>query len=822
MPSAPQRRATYRLQLRPDFGFDQAAGVLPYLRDLGVSHVYCSPYFEAARGSTHGYDVVDPGRISDELGGVEAHARFCARLSELGLRHLLDIVPNHMCVTDRGNWRWWDVLKRGRQSPWAESFDIDWEVSERVLVPVLGDTLERLVERGEIGLERNAAELVVRHLDHVAPIGPGSDSALDLERVNSSAAALLALLERQHYRLAHWREAAGHINYRRFFDINSLAGVRVEEPRVFAGTQALAIDLVQSGVADGLRVDHVDGLRLPSDYLAELRGRIGEQPWLVVEKILDRGESLPDGWAAGGTTGYEFAAVAGGLFVDPAGRAPLDALTAEVAGAARNPREVIAESRQLVCERSFGADIARLARHLLAACRARPEHVERGLDECAAAATALLVGMPVYRTYATGHGEPLSQSDRAALDAALEHARTSHPEVAPELLELIASLVDGAATTVSEIDFVLRLQQTSAAVAAKGVEDTAFYRCVSLVSLDEVGDSPVHWGTSPVAFHRHNQEVAAASPLTLLATSTHDTKRSEDVRMRLHLLSEFPRLWAERVRRWSARNARHKVDGNPDATDELLLYQMIVGAHPLSAARAAAYMEKATREAKRHTSWTDPDPVYDQAVQAFTRRVVDDDHFAAELQQFVMPLLGMGRVNSLALTLLKLTSPGVPDIYQGCELWDLSLVDPDNRRAVDFDLRRAILARAAAGGALPAPTGGSGESKLELIRRTLELRRRRASSFGPQGDYRHVAATGERAEHIVAFQRGGDVITVVPRLVGRINGWSAAYEPVWNDTSLMLPDGRWHDVLSAQMYSGHVRVSHLLAAFPVALLERTG
>jgi (1->4)-alpha-D-glucan 1-alpha-D-glucosylmutase len=874
VPSA--RHATYRLQLHPGFGFREAAEVVPYLRDLGISHVYCSPVFAAASGSMHGYDVVDPGSISEQLGGEAGFAVFCATLDTLSLGVLLDIVPNHMCVTDRGNWRWWDVLEDGRQSPWAETFDIDWAASDRVLVPVLGGPLEQVAQRGELRVALEAGRLVVRYQEHSAPLtlpaiaeafqdpaapepGPGlaelareiagleeaddepsrrrrcgqrmalharlaaaigPDSEPLLRAIAPDAAALLKLLSRQHYELAFWREAATRINYRRFFDISSLAGVRVEDATVFDDTQALALELVHSRAVDGLRVDHVDGLLEPAAYLQRLRAGVGEGWWLVVEKILGADEALPEEWPVAGTTGYEFAAVAGGLFVDPAGRVTLEGLAGRMGAPRVEARTVLEDAKRQVCEETFPAEVSRLARLLRGACAAQEEAFACGESECAAAISALLVAMPVYRTYVTPSGV-LSESDRGVLQAAIRRARAA-TSLPPKLWEPLARIAAGETRNESDIELALRLQQTSAAVTAKGVEDTAFYRLVGLTSLDEVGDSPLHWGTGVDAFHRHNVRTSSAAPQGLLATSTHDSKRSEDVRMRLHVLSEFPDRWAERVLAWSSANARHKPDGDPDGCDELLLYQTLVGAHPLSGERALGYMLKATREAKRRTSWSDPNPAYEDAVERFTRSLVTDTGFMASLVEFVAPLVTLGRVNSLALTLLKLTSPGVPDIYQGCELWDLTLVDPDNRRDVDYAERKRLLSRARDEEAADGWMDDSGAAKLELVRRALAVRRRRSASFGAGGGYRPLPAHGDRQDHVVCLQRGSDVIAAVPRLVGALNGWSAAYRPRWGETRVELPPGRWRDVLSLREHTGAVDVGELLGAFPVALLERAG
>ncbi|HKR98404.1 MAG TPA: malto-oligosyltrehalose synthase, partial [Candidatus Dormibacteraeota bacterium] len=806
-----RRLATYRLQLRPGFGFAEAEAVLPYLRELRVSHVYCSPIFEAARGSTHGYDVVDPGVVREELGGERGFASFSAGLREHGLALVLDIVPNHMCVNDRGNWRWWDVLARGQTSAYAATFDIDWEQSPRVLVPILDGTLSEVIRRGKLQLARDAGERVVRYHDHMLPLSPetqATDEPLD------------ELLELQHYRLADWREAPSHINYRRFFDINSLAGVRVEDADVFDDTQRLALELAGRGDIDGLRIDHIDGLRLPREYLHRVRERSGGDAWLLVEKILEREEHLPDVWPVDGTTGYEFAALAGGLFVDPRGCVRLEEFARELTGEMSPSESVVLESRRLASTGALRADVERLSRRLHRVCRDRDLAVQPTVAHCADAITALISAMPVYRTYSAADGADLSAADRAALGAAIDRARDQLQDDALGIVDLIAALFDGGASSAAEIDFVLRFQQVTAAVAAKGVEDTAFYRLVSLLSLNEVGDSPLHRGATPEAFHTHNARIAEQHPSTLLATSTHDTKRSEDVRMRLHVLSEFAELWCSRVREWDARAARHQRDGMPDGADRLILYQTLVGAHPLAQDRAAAYMEKASREAKRRTSWTEPNQAYDKAVQSFTRAVVNDAALMQDVALFAAPLDVLGRVNSLALTLLKLTSPGVPDIYQGCELWDLSLVDPDNRRHVDFELRGNLL-RTRSDNALTAWRTDRGESKLALIAWTLALRRRREASFSPGAGYTPMHAEGARADHVVAFARGDDVAVIVPRLVGALAGWSTHYTPDWGSTRLNLPPGSWSEVLSGGEYSGGVAVTSLLESFPIALLERS-
>ena len=780
--------ATYRLQLRPGFGFDEAAAVVPYLRDLGVSHVYCSPYLQAAPGSTHGYDVVDHSRVNEELGGADAHARFLAALGEHGLGQVLDIVPNHMAIGGPENRWWWDVLENGPSSPYASFFDVDWDPPEAklrntVLLPILGDHYGRVLEAGEITVERSGDSFVVRYHEHSAPIAPGTVDA-DIDEVNADPDLLDALLERQHYRLAYWRTAGRELDYRRFFDITTLAGLRVEDERVFDATHGLVLAWVADGLVDGLRIDHPDGLRDPEGYLRRLHDRAPDA-WLVVEKILEPEEELPASWPVAGTTGYDFLNQVGGLFVDPEGEEPLTALYTELTGMPTDFGEVAHHAKHEVMRNVLASDVSRLTAAFIEVCERNRRYRDYSRHELHEALREVIASFPVYRTYGRDDGT-ISDHDVLVIHRAIADAKRRRDDVDHELFDFLGAILMLRIEEREALELAMRFQQLTGPVMAKGVEDTAFYRYNRLVSLNEVGGDPGRFGIDTVEFHRANAEAAESWPARMLATSTHDTKRSEDVRARIGILSEIPDRWADVVRRWMGRFV--------DANAEYLLYQTLVGVWPLSVDRAVAYMEKAAKEAKVHTSWVDPDPEYDTGLRSFVEGVFADDSFVREVAAFVEPLVEPGRVVSLAQTLLKLTSPGVPDVYQGTELWDLSLVDPDNRRPVDYDERRAELRT------LDHP-------KLRVMQGTLALRLVAHESYEPLlGDDADACA--------VAFARGGRAVTVVPRFL-------LSRPEAWRSEVVELEPGRWRDAFTgADVEGGKHTVGDLLSQFPVSLLVR--
>ncbi|HEX7184673.1 MAG TPA: malto-oligosyltrehalose synthase [Thermoanaerobaculia bacterium] len=882
--------STYRLQLRPEFGFDDAAAISDYLADLGVSHVYSSPYLQAARGSTHGYDVIDHSRVNEDLGGEEAHARFCRRLGEHGLGQVLDVVPNHMAIDPKGgeqrNTWWWDVLENGPASRYAGYFDVDWDSPQSrlrniVLLPILGDHYGRVLEAGEMRLVRQEGKLEIHYFDHWMPVAPRSlddllreaarrcgspdlafiadacgqlplatetdresvarrhrdkevlagqlarlcdekpevAEAVDavVEEINADPDRLDELLQRQNYRPAFWRTAGQELDYRRFFDVHTLVGLRTEDERVFADTHARVIDWARRGVLDGLRIDHPDGLLDPEQYFARLHAAAPEA-WIVVEKILEPGEPLPEDWPVDGTTGYDFASLVGGLFVDAAGEAPLTDLYTELTGQGAGWPAMVREKKLMVLGELLASDVNRLAEVFLQVCERHRRYRDYTRFELRQAIREVAACFPVYRTYVRAETGEVRERDVRYVDEAIEAARGNWPDLSPDLLDFFRDLLTLKVRGEVESELVMRFQQLTGPAMAKGVEDTSFYNFNRLVSLNEVGGDPGRFGTSLEDFHRACARNQERWPRTMTATSTHDTKRSEDVRVRIHLLSEIPERWGGAVRRWLERNERYRTDGFPDRNLEYLLYQTLVGAWPISADRLLAYLEKAAREAKAYTSWTRTDAGYEEAVKRFVEGLFGDEEFMADLEAFVAPLVAPGRIASLAQTLIRLTAPGVPDTYQGSELWDLSLVDPDNRRPVDYELRRRLLDELKTG--LSAEEilarADDGLPKLWVVRQALHLRRRLPEAFGPEGAYWPLRAHGPRADHAVAFMRGDAVIAVAPRLVIGLGG-------DWGETVLDLPEGTWRNELTGEDVPGGERcLAGLLGRFPAALLARKG
>ena len=877
--------STYRVQLRAEFDFDAAAAVADYLAALGVSHLYCSPYLQAAAGSAHGYDVVDPTRVSEELGGEAGHERLCLALAEHGLGQVLDIVPNHMAITGPDNRWWWDVLENGPASRYADMFDVDWEPREErlrnlVLLPILDNHYGRVLEAGELRLSRDGGRFEVSYHEHRMPVAPRSlDEPLRAaaERCGSAELAFLAgafgdlpeatatdresvarrhrdkevlagllarlagerhevaaavdsevaaingdpdrldrLLSRQNYRLAWWRLAGRELDYRRFFDVSTLVGLRVEDERVFADTHVRVLDWVSRGLLDGLRIDHPDGLYDPGQYCRRLRAAAPDA-WLIVEKILQRDEGLPADWQVDGTTGYDFLHCAGGLFVDPAAEGALSGLYAAVTGGSLDWPEVARARKLQVLGELLAADVTRLGELFVAVCEQHRRHRDHSRHDLREALREVAADLPVYRTYVRAEAGQVGEADRALVETAVAAAKRHRPDLPADLFDFLAAVLLLKVRGAAAAELAMRFQQLTAPAMAKGVEDTAFYVFNRLAALDEVGGDPGRFGVSPEEFHRRCQDTAAHWPRTMLTLSTHDTKRSGDVRARLYLLSEIPERWADAVRRWFAHNARHRHGGVPDANTEYLLYQTLVGAWPLDRERATAYMEKAAREAKTHTTWHRPDPAWEAALRRFIADLDADADFQRDLAEIAAPLVGPGRVNSLAQTLLELAAPGVPDLYQGCELWTSSLVDPDNRRPVDYALRRRLLARLP--GASPEEVMAGMEEglpKLWLVRQALHLRRRRPHCFGPGAGYLPLPVSGTRAAHALAFTRAGEVAVAIPRLVLGLAG-------DWGDTTIELPPERgqwWHELTGETFAAGPCRAADLMGRFPVALLSR--
>jgi (1->4)-alpha-D-glucan 1-alpha-D-glucosylmutase len=925
-------RATYRLQLHKGFTFADAEAILPYLQELGISHLYLSPILAAQPGSTHGYDVTSFEEINPELGGEEGFLRLSAAMRRLGMRTIVDFVPNHMGVAGLTNKWWADVLEWARESPHADTFDIDWEAEgspelrDRVLLPVLGDTLEQLLKRGEIGLAFDAASggFHIAYFENRFPVRP-ADYAGIMTRAGSSQAALAELarafsslfegrrrspgqrrrradklkaelarlatkkniaaaleqaaeavaqdsselrhlIARQVCLLAPWRDAASRINYRRFFDINQLTGLCMERPKVFAATHSKIGKLIADGHVHGLRLDHVDGLSDPAQYCRRLRqfvkqrlrGKKAPPFYIIVEKILAEDEPLRADWGVDGTTGYEFTNLVNTVAVEPNGERPLTRSYSDFIGREIDFDELLFETKREIIKNLFGGELNALAARLgTIAARTRasdayPADVLRPLLRDVAAA------FTVYRTYVSPRG--VTAEDRRIIANAVAEARRRNPKVEPAVFTLLRRALTGepvGRTGRSErteiIRFAMRFQQFTAPVTAKSLEDTAFYRYCPLLSLNEVGGDPRVFGLPSAIFHRRIAERRLLWPNSLLATATHDTKRGEDARVRIDALSEIPDLWSHHVARWTTNNRDGDARGKrvPCPNDEYLIYQTLVGAWPQELAagpaadaeqlrdfgeRVKTYVVKAIREAKEYTSWIDPNAAYEDGCRRFIDRLVDPEGaFIRDFATFQALTARLGALNSLSQTVLKLTLPGVPDTYQGCELWDLSLVDPDNRRPVDFRRRSEMLH------ALPdrhdprahlqdlRARWRNGQIKLHVIAAILAARRRRPWLFA-EGSYDKLLLNGPAAKHVVAFarrQRDDAVVVAVGRLFASLAPRADELCPAveaWNDTviaaSRRLPDS-FTNVLSdakVKRSPGGFRAEELFAELPVAVL----
>ena len=827
-------RATYRLQLEPEFDFDKAAAVLPYLAALGVSHVYCSPVFESVPGSRHGYDIVDPTRVRGELGGAEGRDRFVSALRAHGLGLIADIVPNHVAL--EGNAWWIDVLTHGTASASFPVFDVDLSAdpyagpaSPKLLIPILGEPYGRELTAGRLKLVVERRRPFVAYAANRFPLSVTSRAALDdepeagaepragdeqrLEAVvaalNADPKRLHALLEAQHYRLTWWRLARDEAPYRRFFDVNGLIGVRVEDDTVFDAMHRLVATWVADGSVDGLRVDHVDGLADPGAYLRRLRALAPTQ-WIGAEKILADGEALPP-WPVDGTTGYETGALLTRLLVAAEGEASLNGLYTRFTGALDNFDEVEEDARHEILEHWLAGDAKRVALTLYRMCQDDLNLRDYSLRDASILVRELVAGARVYRTYVSTEGA--TDADVARLAALCERVRTRRPDVPEPLIDLVAQLFATGGEGPAGLEFVRRFQQLSTATAAKAVEDTANYRDVRFIALNEVGCDPRRFSVSPADFHDTVARWQREHPQRMHGTSTHDSKRGEDVRARLSVLSEAPELWTETVERWGRRSDAWRVDGQPDRNLEYYLYQILVGAWPLSRERAHVHVEKAAREAKVFTDWLGPSEEYERAMHHFVDDLFGDAGFVGELAALVDALHPADWIKGLSQQLLKLTLPGVPDLYQGSELWHRVLVDPDNRRPIDYACRESRLAacdRMTAAEVLERMDEGL--PKLWTTSRTLRLKARHAALADPDATYAPLDLRGPAAARAVGFLRGGEIAIVAP-----IRTW----RPDWTETQVRLPDGRWHHVLAdVTIDGGAIDLEALFGVFPVALLER--
>jgi (1->4)-alpha-D-glucan 1-alpha-D-glucosylmutase len=879
--------ATYRLQFNGGFTFRDARAIAPYLAELGVTDIYASPILKARKGSAHGYDVVDPSALNPELGSEDDFTALHEELQRLGLGLLLDVVPNHMAASGENSW-WMSVLENGQQSRFLHYFDIDWSpvttrgtTVEKVLLPILGRPYGETLESGEIRLAFDADGFFFTYYDKRLPLAPTSymqvlqqcveslpteGVAIELREliesedgvsnskflketisriyeqdatfrdalegavgaINGSVDALDALLDLQWYRLAYWRIASEKINYRRFFDVTDLVGLRVENPEVFEARNRRTLELIAEGKVTGLRIDHIDGLFDPIGHMRKLQLRLGESKfYIVLEKILARGEELPPAFPVDGTTGYDFLDKVNALFVDPAGLAQLDEFYRRFTGCERSFEDLCYERKKQVIAELFSGEMRGLGKQLSALALADRNARDFAPAELLVALTEVTACMRIYRTYIRDGA--VSEEERGAIAGAIAEGRQRAGAGLDQRLFAFLEhvlLVDPPEYIAGErerwLTFVMRWQQFTGRVMAKGVEDTAFYNYNRLVSLNDVGGEPGRRGDfDPLAeFHSHNARMQRAWPHTLNATSTHDTKRSEDVRARINVLSEMPDAWARQVRRWSRMTAPLRRDGIPAPNEELLVYQTLIGAWPLDEPRLRQYLEKAAREAKTYTSWIAPNAEYERALLDYGAALLQHEEFVKDFSRFQRRVAFFGFLNALSQLVLKATSPGVPDFYQGTELWDYSLVDPDNRRPVDYEYRASLLRRM--NGNVDIGTllrrWHDGRVKLYATSKLLALRKDFAQLFR-DGDYTPIDA----GPNVCAFTRALDGVRVavaVPRLTTTLTKPDVVpVGEVWpEDLSLPL-SGSWRNIFTGGEVAGEeIALRQLFTSFPVAVL----
>ncbi|NTZ36986.1 malto-oligosyltrehalose synthase [Enterobacter sp. JMULE2] len=794
--------ATYRIQFRNGMTFDRVVALIPYFRDLGISHLYASPVFTATTDSTHGYDVTDPNEIDPAIGGRDGFNRMAAALRQAGMGLILDIVPNHMSTSLENRW-WRDVIEHGKQSRYARYFDIDW--SRPLTLPFLGDTFEAELEKGAIRLHRDSVtnKAAMVYYDTAYPLNPGTWDE------NKSIAELH---EAQSWRLMSWREAPKQLSWRRFFEITGLVGVRVEDEQVFHDTHRLILELVHDGTVDGLRIDHIDGLADPLEYLQRLRQATGPDCYITVEKILAKGEQLPAEWPVSGTTGYEFIASLAEVLVDDNSLARLEKVHNETLGVTVDRQNALRDAKGLMTDRNFEGEFTTLLN--LARDLAQHNGVEIQTDDIHHALRELLIAFPVYRTYGTAEG--LTPSDVTLLSRVVASVNASEPA-----LSLIVRILTG---DLPERDrdsatlFRTRFQQLTGPLMAKSVEDTLFFRHNLELALNEVGADPTPRAFSLSRFHQEMRIRLARQPDALLGTSTHDTKRGEDARARLYTLTEAPEQWGENLARWRQMNQTHVRflnDGTaPNAADTWMIYQALAGVWPATLspddwdglqtleARFLGFIEKALREAKQRTDWIDSNESYENVVMDYVRHLLSPDNtlFLHDFSETLQPFVRAGLMNSLSQTVIKLTAPGVPDIYQGSEALNFSLVDPDNRREPDFAALVQNLSTANSTVFNDEQCWRDGRVKQYVTATLLRLRPHYPSLFR-YGDWLPLKVTGEREEHLIVYARVKDdeaLIVAVPRLVFTIT----SHEKLWVNTSVAIPEElvgkRYRDVFSGE------------------------
>jgi (1->4)-alpha-D-glucan 1-alpha-D-glucosylmutase len=947
--------ATYRLQFNKDFTFQDAAKIIDYLAQLGISHLYASPILSARHGSTHGYDAIDPTRLNPELGTEADFAALQDKLREYGLGLILDIVPNHMSASSENSW-WMDVLENGPESAYASYFDIDWHPPSRmldgkVLLPVLGRPFGEALERQELKLVLIEGKFFVQYFESLFPLAPstyhlilkrrlnelrtllsedspvyqeysgivasaaaisdatiqGRDAAgekrLQFEAVRqrlrqlvgnesqvnefiqqnlkglegnpkepSSFTSLESLLAQQHYALAYWQNVNEEINYRRFFAINDLVGLRMQDPLVFDATHALVLRMIEQKSVNGLRIDHIDGLRDPLGYLLQLSERVGSDTRSVtslsipifVEKILARDEQLPTSWPVAGTTGYEFANALNCLFVDPEGAKAIEQVYSRFLGRDLIYEDVLYQKKRLVMATLLGVEVRALEHQLQVLARDDRYAREIPRSELDQALVETTAHLSVYRTYI--RNLDVSPQDEQRIEQALRDAQARTLQLPSRSFDFLRDvlllrnrphLLPGQRE--ARLAFTMRWQQFTGPIMAKAFEDTFLYVYGPLISLNEVGGDPRPLTAISADFSKFVVNRLRDFPNALNATTTHDTKRGEDVRARISVLSEMPEEWRQHLERWSKLNARHRksIDGQPvpDRNEEIFLYQTLLGAWPLEPTdfsslpeRLQAYVVKATREAMVHTRWTQPNVRHERALQGFVSSIIrsgSKNEFLRDFTSFHKRISYYGMINGLSQTLLKIASAGIPDFYQGSELWDLRLVDPDNRQRVDFDKRNAMLANLPD---LPQPDESTlaslsdlthnwkdGRIKLYLICKALQFRAQNATLFS-EGRFLSLECHGKHHGHVAAFARPHKkdwVLIVVPRWLAR-----AGYprnldgsDRFWGNTDVSIQEGApvsWKSIFTGETVEAHgparkrsLHVGPLLGKFPVALLSGT-
>ena len=913
--------ATYRLQFHRGFTFADARAVLPYLERLGISHVYASPYFRAAPGSTHGYDVCDHNALNPEIGTRAEFEALSAELQIRGLGLIVDFVPNHMGIEHAMNPWWRDVLENGPSSAYARFFDIDWqplkrELKDKVLLPVLGEQYGRTLEGGGFQLVFSEGDFCVAFDGYTLPLAPHTTSPLlrraaallsppppELESIFTavdhlppctdtaperitermrerliirdrlirlcaetpavSAAIqsvitgwndpadpahfdrLDALLSVQPYRLSSWRVAEEEINYRRFFDVNTLAAIRMELPEVFEATHRLLFELIDAGHLSGVRIDHIDGLAYPRDYLKRLRERGGDKLYIMVEKILGPDEKLGSDWPVQGTTGYEFANQIVQLLIPAQNAAKNAAVYGRFLGRHPSYHDIVYRSKKLVMESAIASEVNVLGMLLNRISESNRWYRDFTVNALTTAVREVIACFSVYRTY-LDPAQPADESDRRVIHRALALARRRNHALEHSVFEFLRDVLLPPKNNPHPVDedlrrtFVLKFQQCTGPISAKGVEDTAFYVFNQLVALNEVGGDPATAGLSIETFHRQNVMRLAEFPRSLLATSTHDTKRSEDVRARLAVLAEIPEEWGRAARRWQIMNRKHRsvIEGEsaPDANEEYLLYQTLLGVWPLEGLhegnrveftqRIQDYMVKALHEAKANSSWLEPNAAWDDAVRGFVNAILAPgrrNRFPQSIGLLADRTAQVGAVNSLTQTVLKLTCPGVPDFYQGNELWNFSLVDPDNRRPVDFPLRQRRLADLEnVAPSVLLEHWRDGRIKLFANHRLLILRRELPALFA-SGSYTGLSVLGTFADKVVAFERQDEnesLLVIVPRHTAALS-----FPPlgaVWEDTHLAHSPAAavYRDIFTGREFEGpHLALSEILSDLPFAVLR---